>query len=110
MGGVLIKEARKRAGLTQADLAARAGTTQSAVARWEHGTVDPGFDTVRRLLRLCGLHLEVLLVPWADAMADDWTQAQDVLALTPTERAEQQTSLITFVEDAREGLAAARRG
>ena len=76
MGGDLIKEARRRAGLTQVELAERANTTQSAIARWERGRVDPGFDTVRRLLRLCGFHLEVALVPWEDGMADDMHQAQ----------------------------------
>lgn len=81
MGGDLIKEARRRAGLTQVELAERAGTTQSAVARWERGYVDPGFDTVRRLVGLCGFHLEVALVPWEDGMRDDMWQARDTLKL-----------------------------
>ena len=59
----MIKVARKRAGLTQAELAARAGTTQSAVARWEAGDRDPGFETLQRLVRACDLDLSVALVP-----------------------------------------------
>lgn len=59
----LIKLARKRAGLTQAELAQRAGTTQSAVARWEAGDRDPGFETLQRLVRACDLELSVSLVP-----------------------------------------------
>ena len=43
IGADLIREARKRAGLTQRELAERAATTQSSVARWESGsTATPG--------------------------------------------------------------------
>lgn len=108
MGGDLIKEARKRAGLTQAELARRAGTTQSAIARWERGGVDPGFDTVRRLLRLCGFHLDIAIRPWADGMADDWHQAQQALAMSPEQRARQQASLVGFVQKGRRSLKASR--
>ena len=61
MGGTLVREARLRAGLTQAELARRAGTTQSSIARLESGRTSPAFDTVRRLIRLCGLDLHVEL-------------------------------------------------
>jgi transcriptional regulator with XRE-family HTH domain len=108
MGGDLIKEARKRAGLTQAELAERAGTTQSAVARWERGYVDPGFDTVRRLLRLCGFHLDVAIHPWDDAMRDDWQQVRSGLALDYDERARQQADNVAFIEEARGAVKSAR--
>lgn len=57
----VIKVARKRAGLTQAELAWRVGTTQSAVARWEAGDRDPGFETLQRLIRACDLDLSIAL-------------------------------------------------
>ncbi|MDI3342087.1 MAG: helix-turn-helix transcriptional regulator [Sphaerobacter sp.] len=41
---------RLAAGLTQAELAELLGTTQSAVARWENGTVLPSMATVLKLL------------------------------------------------------------
>jgi transcriptional regulator with XRE-family HTH domain len=101
MGGDLIKEARKRAGLTQAELAARAGTTQSAIARWERSAVDPGFDTVRRLVRLCGFHLEVALHPWEDGMADDLHHAHDVLARSVEGRYDDNIRKVRMYQDLR---------
>ena len=101
MGGDLIKEARKRAGLTQAELAERAGTTQSAIARWEGGYVDPGFDTVRRIVRLCGFHLEVALHPWEDGMADDWHQAQESLRGSVDARLNSNRNVVRLVEEMR---------
>ncbi|HET9017699.1 MAG TPA: helix-turn-helix transcriptional regulator [Thermomicrobiaceae bacterium] len=44
-----LVRARLDAGLTQQQLAARLGTTQSAVARWENGDVIPRLDTLQRL-------------------------------------------------------------
>jgi len=55
----LVREARKRAELSQAELAARAGTTQSAIARLEAGKVAPRFDRVAELVAVCGLELRV---------------------------------------------------
>lgn len=83
MGADLIKEARKRAGLTQRELAERAGTTQSAIARVESGRADPGFETVRRLMRLSGFNLLVALDPYDES--DLW-QAKQLLKLIPAER------------------------
>jgi transcriptional regulator with XRE-family HTH domain len=57
-GGDLIREARRRAGLTQTELALRAGTVQPAIARWESGRTAVSLDDVRRLVRLCGFELE----------------------------------------------------
>jgi transcriptional regulator with XRE-family HTH domain len=84
-GGDLIREARRRAGLSQAELAARAGTTQSGIARWESGRTAPSLDDVRRLVRLCGFDLEVAIVPRDDS---DNAQAARLLELSPQERIE----------------------
>ena len=102
MGGDLIKEARRRAGLTQTELAERAGTTQSAIARWERGYVDPGFDTVRRLLRLCGFALYVQLEPWDDGLRDDMHQASMWRRLTPEQRMHENTRLVNMFKGMRE--------
>jgi transcriptional regulator with XRE-family HTH domain len=53
----LIREARRAAGLTMAELAARAGTSTPTVSRYENGVVDPGAETLNRLLRACGREL-----------------------------------------------------
>lgn len=57
----LIREARRRAGLTQAELAARVGTSQSAIARYERGRALPELGTLHRIIEACGfeLHLEL---------------------------------------------------
>lgn len=57
--GRRLRLARRRAGLTQRTLAARAGVPPSTVARIETGTLDPRIGTVERILRACGHALEV---------------------------------------------------
>jgi predicted nucleotidyltransferase/DNA-binding XRE family transcriptional regulator len=50
----LIRDARLQAGLTQEELAARARTSQPAVARYEQGKALPTLLTLERLLKACG--------------------------------------------------------
>jgi transcriptional regulator with XRE-family HTH domain len=57
--GRTVRYARRRAGLTQRALAARAGVPQPAVARIERGAVTPRIDTVMELLEAAGFTLEV---------------------------------------------------
>ena len=82
-GADLVREARRRAGLTQRELAERAGTTQSAVARLESGRTSPSFDQVLRLIKLCGFRLDVALDPYDDS---DVAQAEALLRLPVEER------------------------
>lgn len=91
IGNDLVREARKRVGLTQRELAERAGTTQSAIARIETGRSTPSFDAVLRLLRLCGLDLDVMLVERDDS---DWVQARRLLELTEDERLQRAGRLV----------------
>ena len=56
----LLRHARRRAGLTQRALAARAGVAQSVVGRIESSRVDPTVTTLSRLLRACETTLEAL--------------------------------------------------
>lgn len=55
----LIRSARRAAGLSQSDLAGRAGTSQPALARYETGVTMPTLPTLERLLRACGRRLEL---------------------------------------------------
>lgn len=55
----IVKQARLAAGLTQAELAERAGTTQSAVARLESAEANPRLATVLRAVEAAGHELEV---------------------------------------------------
>lgn len=61
----LIEElvrARTKANLSQAELAKRIGTTQSAIARLEGGGVSPSLSTLRRYAEATGSKLEINLV------------------------------------------------
>jgi len=58
-----LVRARAAAKLTQAELARRLGTTQSAVARLEGGRVSPSIGTLRRYAEATGTRLTVDLVP-----------------------------------------------
>ena len=60
----LIREARLRAGLSQAELAERAGRERTVIARWEQGAVAPSFETLIALVRACGFDLPLELVPY----------------------------------------------
>jgi len=64
IAGSLLALARVRLNLTQRELAARAGVAQSTIARIETGRIDPGFESVQRILASVGLepriHLETL--------------------------------------------------
>jgi transcriptional regulator with XRE-family HTH domain len=64
VAGSLLALARVRLNLTQRELAARSGVAQSTIARIELGRVDPGFESVLRILASVGLeprfHLETL--------------------------------------------------
>ncbi|HET7585000.1 MAG TPA: helix-turn-helix transcriptional regulator [Gemmatimonadaceae bacterium] len=82
----LLHEARRRAGLSQRQLAARAGTAQSVVARIERGLTSPSWETLTRLLAAAGFdlsaNLELRPVVTPD-MLDDVTR---ILRLTPEDR------------------------
>ena len=78
-----IRFCRRRAGLTQQELARRAGITQPALARIESGRVVPRLDTASRLLRECGMRLEA--APRA-GQGIDRTTIRKLLALTPRQR------------------------
>jgi transcriptional regulator with XRE-family HTH domain len=59
----LIRHARQAAGVTQAQIAHRAGTAQSAVAAYESGTRTPTIATLERLLDACEHDLEMRARP-----------------------------------------------
>jgi hypothetical protein len=57
IGPELIRRARRAAGFTQAELARRAATSQSAVAAYESGAKTPTVETLERLLHAAGQRL-----------------------------------------------------
>lgn len=75
----LIREARARAGLSQAALARRVGCPQSTIARWERGNRLPSLETTRDVIRACGLDLGFALARYDDSY-ESLVDAQLVLA------------------------------
>ncbi|MEA2728183.1 MAG: hypothetical protein QOF70_2658 [Acetobacteraceae bacterium] len=56
-------EARQAAGLTQAEIAHRMGTSQSVIARLENARHMPTFDMVARYAAAIGRRVDIHLVP-----------------------------------------------
>jgi transcriptional regulator with XRE-family HTH domain len=84
--GQLLREARRHRGVSQARLATRAGTTQSAISRIESDRISPSIETLRSLLQLLGEDL-VLSSRERDSGIDR-AMIRERLSLTPDERAE----------------------
>ena len=55
--GALLHQARKRAGLSQAELAARAGITQSVISAYESGHRQPSIPVLAALVDAAGYEL-----------------------------------------------------
>lgn len=81
--GPMLKAARRRAGMTQRELAAAAGVPQATVGRIEAGTVSPRADTLFRLLHATG---HELFVDRRLGEGIDRSLIRDRLRLTPEER------------------------
>jgi transcriptional regulator with XRE-family HTH domain len=104
-GTQLVREARKRAGLSQAELAARAGTTQSAIARVESGAVAPSLKRLTELVQAAGYDIDVRLVPYDD---HDLSMALRNRTLTPKQRLDNMLAFERFAEAGRDAMRAAK--
>ncbi len=98
----ILREARLRAGLTQAELGKRAGTTQSSIARWETGRSRPPLETLMRLVRACGLELQIEL---GTTDPSEVSLLERTLALSPAERLDQLVRAVRFIGEGRAALA-----
>jgi len=105
LAGDLIREARRRAGLTQRELAERLGTTQSAIARLERGGTAPSYERVVEAVRACGMDLVPQLLRADDA---DWSVASSNLTVTPDARVRRHQAALHFAIAGRRALADAR--
>jgi transcriptional regulator with XRE-family HTH domain len=79
----LVRQARSLAGVSQAELAARVGTTQPVVSRWERGSEVPRVSALARVLQACGFEADLVFRRRDDV---DRSQIGSALALTPDER------------------------
>ncbi len=88
--GQLLRDARRRHGLTQRQLAARARTSQAAISRIERDVVSPSVSTLSELLWL--MNEELMLgadpVDWGFDLALN----QSNLAVSPEMRIRRQAS------------------
>ncbi len=57
-----VLNARIKEGITQAQLASRVGTTQSAIARFESGEINPTLDFLMKVSCALGKRLEVKVI------------------------------------------------
>lgn len=57
--GQIIEDARKKANITQAELAERIGTNKSYISRVENGRTEPKVSTFYRILTALGLNIEL---------------------------------------------------
>ncbi len=101
--GHLVRQARRRSGLTQTGLAARLATTQSAVARWEAGGATPSLETLRRIVEACGFELRYGI---SEPDSSEWSLAQLNLALTHEQRLDQLVRAVAFARAGRHAMAA----
>jgi transcriptional regulator with XRE-family HTH domain len=95
--GKLLRDARRRHGLTQAQLAARARTSQAAISRIERGTVSPSVATLAELLDLMGEELTLDAEPIDYGI--DRTLIRENLKRTPEERLDFMVSFSNFVRE-----------
>ncbi len=96
--GQIVRESRRRAGLSQRRLAELAGVTQPTVARIEGGLIQPTFERLLELVRACGLDLDIRVVPLDE---DAWTVERRGLALTPDERLDRAVAAVDLLREGR---------
>jgi transcriptional regulator with XRE-family HTH domain len=113
----LVAGARARAGLSQRELADRAGTAQPVVARIEGGQANPTVETLERLLDAAGFTLAFELVPKAaaDRVVEaykkdvDRTLLRENLGKTPEQRVRALADLQRFGHEVRRAVRAVKR-
>ena len=82
--GSIVRRSRQAARLTQAQLAERLGTTQSAIARLEADGSNPRVDTLARAVAACGYDLSVQARPRNSSI--DETLVARQLRMPPAQR------------------------
>ena len=103
----LIREARLRAGLTQDELGRRVGRPQSAIARWESGRVEPSLETLRTVIRACGLELGVGIYNYDDSYLPF---IERYLAMSPADRVRHMSEVARAFQPLRDAVVEARDG
>lgn len=97
----LLCESRHRAGLTQRELAERAGTAQSVIARIETGKTDPSTATLNHLIEAAGFILDAELTLKPVSNSHMLEVVNRILNLSPEERLLELASIDTFLKEAK---------
>lgn len=105
--GELLRDARRRHGVSQKRLAIRAGTTQSAISRIERDGVSPSVETLRELLRLLGEDLVVETRPREWGV--DATLNRSNFEFTPDQRIRRGLGFADMVRQVRGEVSGQRR-
>ena len=85
ISGDLLVEARRRAGISQAELSRRSGVPPSLIGRYERYEVTPSLERLRSLLKATGFELNLRLSR-VDESNHDQVLIERELRRTPAER------------------------
>lgn len=88
--GSLLWLARDKAGLTQAQLAERAGVPQTTISAYERGARQPTMALLERFLKAAGFEMRIHLTPYDD---HDDVLAEWEATLTPEQLANAEAEL-----------------
>lgn len=113
----VVTEARKRAKLTQRELARRAHAAQPLVARIESGRANPTVETIDRLLGAAGFQLRLELIPkeTPDPVIEaykrdvDRTLLIENLRKTPAQRVQTLVAMERLAREARRAMLARQK-
>ncbi len=97
----ILKQARTAANLSQRDLARKARTVQSVIARIELGTTKPTWETLSKLMHATGFEIvtEVRRKPVVDSSVLD--DIPRILGMTPEERLMEVAHVSRFMANVR---------
>lgn len=95
--GTKLREARELRGISQAELARIAGTTQAHVSRVERGLVSPTIRVAESLLRATGHQMTLDAAPLYGSVDDE--ALIRFRALSPAERLEQAFAASAFASE-----------
>ena len=93
----MLRDARRNAGLDQAELARRAATAQTYVSRVERGVTVPSLPTLERLLAAMGLRLRPQIDHVSTGNRGPGELRREFLASTSEQRIDEAMTLSAFL-------------